>query len=159
MSTVGKYIYAAEGREQPLYYLEGGSGWPVLLLHGWGCSSETMQPVFRHLEADFHVYNFDLPGFGLSPEPPAAWGLRVLAGGVHPKKLCAAAGAGGPFLWRTAEPAPGGSGSAAQDDINRLCGVKSPPWPGLLRQGLQLQGGQKAVVVAGPARSAGGAFE
>ena len=79
MSTVGKYIYAAEGREQPLYYLEGGSGWPVLLLHGWGCSSETMQPVFRHLEADFHVYNFDLPGFGLSPEPPAAWDTAAYA--------------------------------------------------------------------------------
>ena len=79
MSTVGKYIYAAEGREQPLYYLEGGSGWPVLLLHGWGCSSETMQPAFRHLEADFHVYNFDLPGFGLSPEPPAAWDTAAYA--------------------------------------------------------------------------------
>lgn len=73
MDAVGKYIYRAEGREQPLYYLEGGSGWPVFLLHGWGCSSETMLPVFRRLAADFHVYCFDLPGFGLSPEPPAAW--------------------------------------------------------------------------------------
>ena len=60
MSAVGKYIYTADGKEQPLYYLEGGAGWPVLLLHGWGCSSETMLPVFQHLAADFHVYCFDL---------------------------------------------------------------------------------------------------
>lgn len=73
MGALGKYFYTADGRQQPLYYLEGGSGWPVLLLHGWGCSSETMLPLFQHLAADFHVYCFDLPGFGLSPEPPAAW--------------------------------------------------------------------------------------
>ncbi len=79
MSAVGKYIYTADGKEQPLYYLEGGAGWPVLLLHGWGCSSETMLPVFQHLAADFHVYCFDLPGFGLSPEPPAAWDTAAYA--------------------------------------------------------------------------------
>lgn len=73
MSEVKSFAYGQGGS---LYYLEGGRGWPVLLLHGWGCSSETMLPVFRHLEADFHVYNFDLPGFGLSPEPPAAWDTR-----------------------------------------------------------------------------------
>ena len=79
MSAVGEYIYTAEGRQQPLYYLEGGSGWPVFLLHGWGCSSETMLPVFQHLAANFHVYCFDLPGFGLSPEPPAAWDTEEYA--------------------------------------------------------------------------------
>jgi pimeloyl-ACP methyl ester carboxylesterase len=68
---LGEFAYGQEGRK--LYYLEGGAGYPVLLLHGWGCSSETMQPVFNHLAADFHVYNFDLPGFGMSPEPPSAW--------------------------------------------------------------------------------------
>lgn len=69
---LGYFEYSA-GEPRKLYYLEGGTGYPVLLLHGWGCSSETMQPIFRHLAANFHVYNFDLPGFGMSDEPPAAW--------------------------------------------------------------------------------------
>ncbi len=71
---VEKYIYRAKGAApQEVFYLAGGSGYPVLLLHGWGCSSQTMQPVFNHLCAHYRVYNFDLPGFGLSPEPAAAW--------------------------------------------------------------------------------------
>lgn len=73
MAQLGEFVYQESGVVQKLYYLEEGSGYPVLLLHGWGCSSETMLPVFRHLAPDFHVYNFDLPGFGMSPEPPSAW--------------------------------------------------------------------------------------
>lgn len=73
MAQLGEFSYKEDGTEQKLYYLEEGKGYPVLLLHGWGCSSETMLPVFRHLATDFHVYNFDLPGFGMSPEPPSAW--------------------------------------------------------------------------------------
>ena len=159
MSTVGKYIYAAEGREQPLYYLEGGSGWPVLLLHGWGCSSETMQPVFRHLEADFHVYNFDLPGFGLSPEPPAAWDTAAYASLLAEfiQKNCAqppvlvAHSFGGRLSLRLAA-----QGVPHKMILTGCAGLKA-------HRGLdyyaKLRGGQKAVVVAGPARSAGGAFE
>lgn len=71
---VNKFVYRAEGAQpQEVFYLAGGVGYPVLLLHGWGCSSETMLPVFNHLCAGFRVYNFDLPGFGMSPEPPSAW--------------------------------------------------------------------------------------
>lgn len=54
-------------------YYEDGKGWPVVLLHGWGCSNETMKPVAEHLAPDFHVYNFDLPGHGESDEPNCAW--------------------------------------------------------------------------------------
>lgn len=71
--SLGKFVYRGSGAPLDVYYLAGGEGWPVLLLHGWGCSSETMLPVFNHLVRDFRVYNFDLPGFGMSPEPPAAW--------------------------------------------------------------------------------------
>ena len=116
MSSVEKYIYKAEGREQPLYYLEGGAGWPVLLLHGWGCSSETMLPVFQHLAANFHVYCFDsgaAGGLGYD-------GLCGAFGGIYPKKMQPAAGFAGSFLWRPIKPAAGGGGGSAQDDFNRL---------------------------------------
>ncbi len=75
---LGEFIYQAEA-PQKVCYLAGGAGWPVLLLHGWGCSSETMLPVFRHLMPNFRVYDFDLPGFGISPEPPAAWDTNAYA--------------------------------------------------------------------------------
>lgn len=71
---VDSFIYCAEGAEPlEVFYLAGGAGYPVLLLHGWGCSSETMLPIFNHLCSGFRVYNFDLPGFGMSAEPPYAW--------------------------------------------------------------------------------------
>lgn len=54
-------------------YYEGGAGYPVVLLHGWGCSNETMKPVAEHLESRFHVYNLDLPGHGESDEPREPW--------------------------------------------------------------------------------------
>lgn len=73
MAQLGEFCYKENGVERKLCYLEDGKGYPVLLLHGWGCSSETMLPVFNHLVPHFHVYNFDLPGFGISPEPPSAW--------------------------------------------------------------------------------------
>ena len=54
-------------------YYEEGNGFPVVLLHGWGCSHETMEPIFQHLVPKFRVYNFDLPGHGASDEPRKPW--------------------------------------------------------------------------------------
>ena len=50
-------------------YLQSGSGQDVLLLHGWGCSIETMMPIFNILKDDFRVTVIDLPGFGDSSIP------------------------------------------------------------------------------------------
>jgi len=49
-----------------------GSGNPVILLHGWLCSLDTMKPIGNILSKNFTVYNVDLPGFGKSsmPEKP-----------------------------------------------------------------------------------------
>ena len=48
------------------YYEEYGSGNDyVLLLHGWGLDSKSMNWIAEQL-SDFHVYVFDLPGFGKS---------------------------------------------------------------------------------------------
>ncbi len=71
MVNVAKKIFKYDGLN--VSYVEGGSGYPVILMHGWGCSAETMMPVFNHLASDFKVYNFDLPGFGESDEPKVAW--------------------------------------------------------------------------------------
>lgn len=77
---LGEFIYnPAAALPLKVYYQAGGSGYPLLLLHGWGCSSETMLPVFNQLCRNFAVYNFDLPGFGISPEPPSAWGTADYA--------------------------------------------------------------------------------
>ena len=49
-------------------YEVSGEGTPVILLHGWLCSLETMKPIANVLE-NFKVYNVDLPGFGKSDMP------------------------------------------------------------------------------------------
>ncbi len=54
-------------------YRVGGTGSPVVLLHGWGAESGTFQSVFDSLSSSHQVYSLDLPGFGLSEIPPIAW--------------------------------------------------------------------------------------
>ncbi|KUK13251.1 MAG: protein hydrolase, partial [bacterium 42_11] len=56
-----------------------GKGHPVLLLHGWGGSSDSFFPVFNHLRSLFEVYSVDFPGFGRSSMPPAVWGVEEYA--------------------------------------------------------------------------------
>lgn len=46
-----------------------GEGKPVILLHGWLASLETMMPLQKHLERSFKVYNVDIIGFGKSDLP------------------------------------------------------------------------------------------
>lgn len=36
----------------------------VILLHGWGCSKKTMEPIANMLKNTYTVHNLDLPGFG-----------------------------------------------------------------------------------------------
>ncbi|MFB3818279.1 MAG: alpha/beta fold hydrolase [Candidatus Methylomirabilales bacterium] len=71
------------------YYTLEGSGPPVVLLHGWGASSQSLQGPAAALAAEFRVLSADLPGFGWSDPPPAAWGtveyadhLRALLDGL-----------------------------------------------------------------------------
>lgn len=49
-------------------YEVSGEGSPVILLHGWLCSLDTMKPIENVLQ-NFEVYNIDLPGFGKSDMP------------------------------------------------------------------------------------------
>lgn len=46
-----------------------GEGKPLILLHGWLASLETMKPLQRYLANWFKVYNVDIIGFGKSDLP------------------------------------------------------------------------------------------
>ncbi|MBQ2036308.1 MAG: alpha/beta fold hydrolase, partial [Alistipes sp.] len=52
-----------------LHYTVSGEGHPLMLLHGWGCSTEIWQRVLPFLEERFRVINVDFAGFGQSEEP------------------------------------------------------------------------------------------
>ncbi|MCU0466800.1 MAG: alpha/beta hydrolase [Anaerolineae bacterium] len=49
---------------------------PIIMLHGWGASSELLKPLGDRLgKQGYRVYMPDLPGFGQTPPPPSAWGV------------------------------------------------------------------------------------
>jgi pimeloyl-ACP methyl ester carboxylesterase len=52
-------------------YHRGGSGEPLVLIHGIGSRWEMWNPVLARLEAERDVIAIDLPGFGNSPRPIA----------------------------------------------------------------------------------------
>lgn len=61
-----------------LYTVEG-EGSPVVLMHGWGCTHETVKSIAEVCLKSHKVYNVDFPGFGASTEPMAdghVWGVE-----------------------------------------------------------------------------------
>ena len=61
------------------YRLSGNGESKVLLLHGWGCNMEMMQPVASVLEEDHRTLLIDFPGHGGSGKPPEPWGVQEYA--------------------------------------------------------------------------------
>lgn len=61
---------------QRVHYDVSGSGQPLVLMHGWGCSHSTVQSIAATASRTHTVYNIDLPGFGASPEPDRTWGVE-----------------------------------------------------------------------------------
>jgi 2-hydroxymuconate-semialdehyde hydrolase len=58
-----------------VHYFEGGSGLPILMLHGVGPGTAIMgnfQPVLEPLAARFHIFAMDLIGFGNSDRKKTA---------------------------------------------------------------------------------------
>ncbi|MBC7811917.1 MAG: alpha/beta hydrolase [Burkholderiales bacterium] len=54
-----------------------GEGLPLLALHGWGANSSLVMPLAEKLAPlGYRVYVPDLPGFGESDLPPAAWSVN-----------------------------------------------------------------------------------
>jgi pimeloyl-ACP methyl ester carboxylesterase len=53
-----------------LHYLERGSGFPVVLVHGWGASTFSFRHTIEALAGRYRVIAVDLPGFGYSERDP-----------------------------------------------------------------------------------------
>jgi pimeloyl-ACP methyl ester carboxylesterase len=56
-------------------HLREGTGPPVVVLHGWGASIETVASIVQALSGIAEVHALDLPGFGESQAPREAWGV------------------------------------------------------------------------------------
>lgn len=65
---------------QRVHYQETGSGKPILIMHGWGCNVQTVASIAATASRTNKVYNIDMPGFGLSPEPDGVWGVEEYTG-------------------------------------------------------------------------------
>ncbi len=72
--TEGEHTLLVEGLR--FHFRVSGSGADVVLLHGWGCSTEIWKGVESFLARSFRVWNIDFPGFGSSQEPPVPWGVE-----------------------------------------------------------------------------------
>src|SRR5258708_9327855 len=55
----------------------------LLLLHGWGQSHSFWKDIINRYASQYHIYALDLPGFGLSQEPPTTWSLQEYANFIH----------------------------------------------------------------------------
>ena len=61
------------------FYLEAGSGTPVVLLHGLGATNASMLTTFWDLARDHRVIAPDLPGFGESAKPVRSYDASFYA--------------------------------------------------------------------------------
>ena len=60
-------------------YTMEGSGRDVLLLHGWGCTKETLKVIADELKKTMRVTAIDFPGFGNSSLPGEEYGVPEYA--------------------------------------------------------------------------------
>ena len=61
------------------FFLEAGSGPPVILLHGLGATNTSMLPTLWELARDHRVFAPDLPGFGGSDKPLRTYDFAFFA--------------------------------------------------------------------------------
>ena len=55
-----------------IHYLEGGTGEPLLMIHGFGANKDNWTRIGRYLTPHYRVIALDLPGFGDSSKPVEA---------------------------------------------------------------------------------------
>ncbi|HKR99767.1 MAG TPA: alpha/beta hydrolase [Candidatus Dormibacteraeota bacterium] len=66
--------------EQPPAHLQvSGQGSDLLLLHGWGTSSQLFDAVVPQLQDGRRIVAPDLPGFGETPAPSEPWDVAAYA--------------------------------------------------------------------------------
>lgn len=59
-------------------YRQKGQGEPIILLHGWEKSGQVFTAIQKNLP-EYQTFAPDLPGFGQTPLPPFAWGVKDYA--------------------------------------------------------------------------------
>ncbi len=69
-----------------VHYQRRGKGRTVILLHGWGDSSQGLTELTQTLSKQFDIVAIDLPGFGGSEAPEQDWGLDEYAACIA--RLC-----------------------------------------------------------------------
>lgn len=80
-----------ELKEGPVFYLDGGEGPVVVLLHGFGANKDNWNRLARHLVKSHRVIVPDLPGFGESfKRPELTYGIDDQVRRLH--ELVAALG-------------------------------------------------------------------
>lgn len=65
--SAGLQRHALDVEGDHIVYLDGGSGTPVVLLHGFGANKDVWNKVAARLTSRYRVIAPDLPGFGESP--------------------------------------------------------------------------------------------
>ena len=48
----------------------------IVIMHGWGCTLDTIKSVEEIFRGKLRTVNVDLPGHGKSTEPPTVWGIE-----------------------------------------------------------------------------------
>ncbi|GIJ50925.1 hydrolase [Virgisporangium aliadipatigenens] len=66
-----------------MHYVAGGTGEPLVLLHGWAQSWYAWRGIMPALAESYTVYALDLPGLGDSVGAPAGYDKATLARYVH----------------------------------------------------------------------------
>ncbi|MFG2542991.1 alpha/beta fold hydrolase [Streptomyces sp. NPDC048594] len=66
-----------------MHYVRGGSGTPVVLIHGWPQTWYGWWPIMPELAEHHTVYAVDLPGLGDSTGSPSGYDKATLARYVH----------------------------------------------------------------------------
>lgn len=137
----------AARRASALYCAIGGSGFPLLFIHGFGVSGEVFQPLASKLASRYQTIVPDLRGHGRSRRLPLADSIERMAADVG--DLLDLLGIGRTFVIGHA----GGTAIAAHlaaDQPARVCGLVliSPPEiapPGRRTLGARLRDGLSAV--------------
>lgn len=76
------YGWLSVGPEE-VRFIEGGEGMPIVFLHGSFGSLEMSKAATEILSRDFHVFSFDLPGFGSSRKNDVAYTISYFADFLH----------------------------------------------------------------------------
>jgi pimeloyl-ACP methyl ester carboxylesterase len=70
----GRHTILSKNSGKSMYNIElKGKGSPLLLLHGWGQSHESLLPLAELLRSCSSPHLLDLPGFGKSRRPEKVW--------------------------------------------------------------------------------------